>query len=121
MSSSWSSTQAAAKLDSTPNDDKSIGIDHVERCAAILQAELTMCMNGAGGQAPVLVATGKQAFDWSTGARKDQRIAEVVDKVLGDGARERVVLMDHYTLGNGSNVGRAASLHGAMDKVLNEK
>ncbi|WP_217132935.1 hypothetical protein [Leucobacter chinensis] len=91
------------------------GRDHVERCAALLQEELMMCRDGIDGQVPILVAMGKAAFTWLSGDQKDQRIAEVVDKTLGAGARDRVVRMAHYANGAGTNVQRAETIRSVLE------
>jgi hypothetical protein len=94
-------TKNGATLSEQITADLDKGIDHVGRCAAILRDELRICMQGAGGQAPTLVAMGGYAFGWLTGAKKvakkDKRIADVVDEVLGDGASKRVQLIPHGT------------------------
>lgn len=110
-------TPDGAELQDQITDDLEQGIDHVERCAAILRDELKICMDGAGGQAPTLVAMGNWAFDWLTGATKDKRIARVVDEVLGDGASQRVRKMPHYVF-TASNEKRAAALHPVLEEIL---
>jgi hypothetical protein len=90
-------TKHGAALDERITADLDNGIDHVDRCAAILRDELTICMEGAGGQAPTLVAMGDYAFRWLSGARRDKRLADVVDEVLGGGTRKRVRLIPHGT------------------------
>lgn len=112
-------TEKASKLNKQVRDDFKQGIDHVGRCAAILRDELTICKEGAGGQAPTLIGMGKEAFEWLSGAKKDQRLADVVDEVLGDGASRRVRRMPHYTFGQGSNEKRAAALHPVLEEVVN--
>ena len=111
-------TETAGDLDRKIKDDLAQGIDHVERCAAILRDELKICMDGAGGQAPTLVAMGGAALKWLTGDTEDKRIARVVDEVLGDGASKRVREMPHYTNGVGSNEKRAAALQSALEDDL---
>jgi hypothetical protein len=74
-------------------------------------------MDGAGGQAPTLVAMGDKAFSWLTGVKKDVRIARVVDEVLGAGASKRVRKMHHYSNGVGSNKERAAALHPVLEEI----
>jgi hypothetical protein len=113
-------TPDGAKLKDQITDDLDQGIDHVERCAAILRDELKICMDGAGGQAPTLVAMGGWAFDWLTGATKDKRIARVVDEVLGDGASQRVRRMPHYVF-TASNEKRAAALHPVLVEIVLEQ
>ncbi|QXQ10250.1 hypothetical protein [Paeniglutamicibacter sp. Y32M11] len=68
------STQTDSKPAVKIKGDKSVGIDHYERCAATFQTELTMRMNGAGDQFPVIVTIGKQTFDWLARVTKDKRI-----------------------------------------------
>lgn len=96
------------------------GIDHVERCAAILRDELRICMEGAGGQAPTLVAMGGFAFGWLTGAKdvakEDKRIAEVVDEVLGDGASKRVLQIPHGTSSKSYEV-RVAAFNSLLEGI----
>ncbi len=109
-------TKDGEKLNKQIKLDLTQGIDHVERCAAILRDELKICMDGAGGQAPTLVAMGGKAFNWLTGAEADKRIADVVDEVLGDGASKRVRRMPHYTYG-GKHEERAAALHPVLEEI----
>lgn len=112
-------TGTAGDLATKIREDRAQGIDHVERCAAILREELKICVEGCGGQAPALVAMGSAAFCWLTGEGKDTRIAQVVDEVLGDGASKRVTKMDHYANGRGSNAIRAAALRPVLEGILN--
>jgi hypothetical protein len=112
-------TPTAKLLDKQIKQDLAQGIDHVGRCAAILRDELKICMAGAGGQAPTLVAMGSEAFKWLTGDEKDVRIAQVVDEVLGDGASKLVRQMDHYTFGSGTHESRAAALHPVLEEIVN--
>lgn len=111
-------TKDAGLLNKQIASDLDKGIDHVERCAAILREELKICVEGAGGQIPALVAMGDKAFNWLTGVEQDQRIAAVVDDVLGDGASKRVHKMHHYSFGVGSNEKRAAALHRILECVI---
>ena len=115
-------TANAAQLDAKIKADRAGGIDHVERCAAILREELKLCLDGAGGHSPTLIAIGDAAFFWLTGkGKKDSRIAEVVDEVLGDGASKGVRRMDHYTFGSGSHESRTAVLQPLLQEIIDEK
>jgi hypothetical protein len=114
-------TKTAKNLDRKVELDLAQGIDHVERCAAILRDELRICMDGAGGQPPTLVAMGAEAFKWLTATEKDERIARVVDEVLGDGASRRVREMDHYTFGAGTHKSRVAALRPVLKEILLEQ
>lgn len=113
-------TGTAGDLSKKIKEDLTQGIDHVERCAAILREELKICLEGAGGQAPALVAMGSAAFSWLAGTGKDTRIAQVVDEVLGDGASKRVTKMHHYANAVGNNASRAAALRPVLEEILNE-
>ena len=114
-------TRSAKDLNPAIKRDLARGIDHVGRCAAILRDELNICMDGAGGPAPTLVAMGDEAFGWLTGAREDKRIARVVDEVLGDGASKRVRRMDHYAFASGNHESRAAALHLVLEEIYLEQ
>lgn len=111
-------TKTAGDLDRRIKVDLAQGIDHIGRCAEILKEELRICTAGTGGRPPVLVAMGKEAFLWLTGAKQDTRIAQAVDEVLGDGAHHCVRQMDHYTFGAGTNEGRAEALRLVLEEVL---
>lgn len=113
-------TPDGRELEDQIRADLEQGIDHVERCAEILRKELKLCLDGSGGQAPTLVGMGDWAFDWLTGAKKDQRIARVVDEVLGDGASQRVRKMPHYSF-TSTNEGRAAALCPVLEGILLEQ
>lgn len=110
-------TKDGVKLGEQITADLDKGIDHVDRCAAILREELKICMDGAGGQAPTLVAMGGFAFKWLSGAKKDKRIANVVDEVLGDGARKRVLLMPHGTSST-DYPARVAALNSILKDII---
>lgn len=114
-------TTNAGKLNTKVREDMAQGVDHVGRCAKILRQELEICRRGAGGAAPTLVALGKEAFRWLTGAVPDDRISQVVDELLGDGASRDVVQMDHYTFGSGTHESRVAVLEPVMRRVLNPR
>jgi hypothetical protein len=104
--------------------DLANGIDHVDRCATILRDELKICMDGAGGEAPTLVAMGGYAFGWLTGAKGvtkgDTRIAAVVDEVLGDGARKRVRQIPHGTSSKTYDE-RVAAFNALLEEALREQ
>jgi len=111
-------TETASKLSSKIKLDLKRGFDHVDRCAGILREELTLCKEGAGNNAPTLVAIGDAAFSWLSGHEEDRRIAEVVDEVLGTGASARVRRMDHYTFGSGTHESRSAVLQSVLEQSL---
>lgn len=114
-------TKDGGELGEQITEDLETGIDHVGRCAAILREELEICMAGAGGQAPTLVAMGGYALGWLTGAKNvtknDMRIADVVDEVLGDGASKRVRLIPHGTSSKTYDF-RVAAFNSLLEEAL---
>jgi hypothetical protein len=117
-------TKTGGELGEQITADLETGIDHVDRCAAILREELEICMAGAGGQAPTLVAMGDYAFGWLTGAKGvtkgDTRIAAVVDEVLGDGARKRVRQIPHGTSSKTYDE-RVAAFNALLEEAFREQ
>lgn len=107
-------TPTSARLDDRIEEDLARGVDHVARCATALEHELTLCREGAGGRAPILVGMGGAATRWLRGEAADRRMADSVDRALGGGAHLGVRRMDHYTFGVGSNVSRAAVVAAAL-------
>jgi hypothetical protein len=105
-------------LNAKIKQDHARGIDHVDRCAAILLSELKLCKEAADGQMPTLVAMGTAAFSWLTGDEGDGRIAQAVEQALGAGASSRVRRMDHYTFGSGTHESRIAVLQPIVKEVL---
>jgi hypothetical protein len=115
-------TQNAAKPRARVKSQSHKGIDHVGRCAEVLREELNVCLEGAGGDAPMLVAMGQEAYSWLTGTSTKQgptdgRIAAAVDRALGDGAHQFVELMPHYTQGTSTNVERSRALAAVLAKA----
>ena len=114
-------TPNAAKLRTTIKRESDRGIDHVGRCAELLREELILCLEGAGGGTPRLVAMGQAAYAWLSNTDSwgpiDPRMAAAVDGALGDGAQHAVERMPHYTFGAASNVQRRDALAAILAKM----
>lgn len=105
------------ELDSQIEQERDQNRDHVGRCAQILQQELSLCVDGSDGTTPTLVAVGGAAYtwlsgrDWNTGKPiVDQRIADTVNEVLGEGANRRVEWVPHFNPGVATHDQRATAL-----------